>query len=339
MENLLDENPPPEPKVKVIAIKLPFDLQERFHTFPFLHAIRELYPKADLHFITPKKQIEILNLLPFQAYYHEFDENEIQNIFDVHRFCVFAKIYKVDLFISLTNGFSDACLGFGLWAKQRLGFSDGWKTLVLNQKTPRPIGHHVSEDFFELYKTHVGQALDTKIKVMSRELPYVISDYDSAPYMAINLSPMRGSIIDPAWKTYMEFLEGQRIIFFATEDQGAVALQIENFMASLSPRNNYAFFPSRDWIEIGKLLAYAKGCITYSGAAACLSTYVGTKTLIMYDREEPKRQAPFYFMADMNIMEVQDPSVGVTPVAQGIKPRAIFDMEGLFKRTSEFFKI
>ena len=98
MENLLDDNAPAEPLVKVIAIKLPFDLQERFHTFPFLHAVHELYPLAEIHFITPKKQIEVLNLLPFKAYYHEFDEGEIASVFDVHRYCAFAKIFNVDLF-------------------------------------------------------------------------------------------------------------------------------------------------------------------------------------------------------------------------------------------------
>jgi len=50
----------PDNEIKVIAIKLPSDLQERILTFPFLHAISEYYPKAALHFITPKHQVEVL---------------------------------------------------------------------------------------------------------------------------------------------------------------------------------------------------------------------------------------------------------------------------------------
>ena len=61
-------------EVRVIVVKLPFDLQERILCFPLLHKIREKYPKAEIHFISPKKEIEVLNLLPFTAYYHEVEE-------------------------------------------------------------------------------------------------------------------------------------------------------------------------------------------------------------------------------------------------------------------------
>ncbi len=67
-----EQNPvtqlPSKGEVETIAIKLPFDLQERILSFPLLHKIREKYPIADIHFITPKKEIEVLNLLPFKAW-------------------------------------------------------------------------------------------------------------------------------------------------------------------------------------------------------------------------------------------------------------------------------
>lgn len=344
MEDLLSEAASSElkveEKIKVIAIKLPFDLQERFHTFPFIHAIRHLYPKADIHFITPKRRIEILNLLPFEAYYHEFDEDEIKTIFDVHRYCVHARIFNVDLFISLTNSFPDACLGFGLRAKQRLGFSDGWKTLVLNQKCPRPVGQHPSEDFFELYKIHAGKEVDPRLKVVSRELPYLISDYDSHPYLAINLSPIRNMAIDSNWKEFVEYFEGQRFIFYAAEDQKLIAGQVESWMATLSNKNTYAFFPSKDWIDLAKLLAYSQGCITYSGPAACLAAYTGTKTLMLYEREDPKNSAPFYFQADINIVDIKDPThATVAAPAGSIKQRDSFNMESVFTQSLSFFKL
>ncbi|MBA2403139.1 MAG: hypothetical protein H0V66_00085, partial [Bdellovibrionales bacterium] len=138
--------------VRVIAIKLPFDLQERILCFPLLHKIREKYPKAEIHFITPNKEIEVLNLLPFKAFYHEIDEDELNSVFDVHRYAVNVNIHNVDMFINLTNSFTDACLGIGLRAKKRVGFSDGWKTMVLTHKTHRLAGHHVTEDFFALYR-------------------------------------------------------------------------------------------------------------------------------------------------------------------------------------------
>lgn len=43
------------------------------------------------------------------------------------------------------------------------------------------------------------------------------------------------------------------------------------------------------------MLSFSNGVITYSGALAALSTYVGTNTLILFDNEDPQRTGPFYF--------------------------------------------
>lgn len=339
--NLESKTLTPEEEIKVIAIKLPFDLQDRLLTFPFLHALNNKYPDAEIHFITPKKEIEVLNMLPFKAFYHEFDEDEIRTIFDVHRYTANAKIFNVDLYISLTNSFADACLGLGLRAKKRLGFSDGWKTLVLNQKLPRPIGQHVCEDYFSLLKTHLGHEIDTKVKVMSRELPPVIEDWDKLPYIAINLAPMRDAVISSEWIEFISFFENQRLIFFSSEDQVRFHMQFEPFLARLPKKNLYTFHIYKDWIDLAKVLCYAKGVVTYNGPLASYSSYVGSKTLIMYDQEDPQRHAPLYFLSDVVMLGSVDPN-NIDPqsgqVVGGLKQRKRFDMGQVFDRASNFFK-
>ena len=326
-------------EIKVIAIKLPFDLQERLLTFPFLHAIKDKYPSAEMHFITPKKDIEVLNLLPFTAFYHEVDEDEIKSIFDVHRYCVNAKIFNVDLFISLTNSFTDASIGFSLRAKQRLGFSDNWKTLFLNQKVKRPVGHHICEDFFELYKVHVNANIDLRLKVVSRELPSVIPEWDSQPYIAINLTPLRDAVIDEEWAKLVYEFENQRIIFFSSEDRERVAPLIEGFMAKLPKKNSYSFYFQKDWIELAKMLAFAKGVITYEGPLASVAAYVGAKVLVLYDRHDPQREGPFYFLSDVALLTSKDSTVTLKQAPSILKGRTIFDMHAIQAKASQFFKI
>lgn len=341
MEDLLNEDAPPEPRIKSIAVKLPFDLQERFCAFPFLHALRSLYPKADLHLITPKLQIEVLNMLPFEAYYHEFDEDEIQTILDVHRFCVNSKIFKVDLFVSLTDSFADACLGIGFRAQERLGFSDAMKSWVLNQKAPRPTGHHLAEDFLSLIPVHIGSAEEFKQKVSSRDLPSVIENANELPYIAINLSPLRGALIEEEWKELCDQFIGERIVFFASTDMEKILLQVQEFMDNLQGSNSYEFFKHLSWIDLGKMLAHAKGVITYNGPAASLSAYVGTKTLILFDQEDPKRTAPFLFEGEINILQNTDPAVNNVQETQGksIKPRVKFSVDQIFQRVGIFFGV
>lgn len=326
-------------EIKVIAIKLPFDLQERILTFPFLHAIHNKYPLAEINIITPAKDIEILNLLPFKAYYHEFDEDELNNVFDVHRFCVHAKIYNVDLFISLTNSFADASIGFSLRAKKRLGFSDNWKTLLLNQKTKRPVGHHYCEDFFELYKAHVNANVDLKLKVISRDLQPVVPEWDTNHYVAINLTPMREGVIDEEWVKLIHSFDKQRIVFFSSEDRERVQPLIDQFIARLPLKNSYAFYLQKDWIDLAKMLAYARGVITYEGPLASIAAYVGAKTLIIYDRHDPQKEGPFYFLSDIALFTSKDTSVTLKAVPSTIKGRTIFDMHAIHAKADQFFKL
>jgi ADP-heptose:LPS heptosyltransferase len=323
-----------EPEVKVIAIKLPFDLQERLLSFPFLHALREFYPESEIHFITPKKHIEVLNLLPFQAYYHEFDEDEIQSVFDTHRFSVNSKIYKVDLFINLTNSLADAALGIGLKAKKRLGFSDGWKTMVLNEKTTRPVNHHLSEDFFALLELHTKAPMNQRLRVVSRDLAPIIKDWEGQTFFAINLYPLLDGVeIDPKWIELFNLFENQNFVLFASEDEVKNQMLIKNFMDKLPRKNNYFNFAQKTWIELARMLAQSNGLITYNGPVATLCAYVGTRTLILYDREDPKRTGPFYFFADVVIVSGEEDKTGT------LKARTKFNMVEVFNRACDFFRI
>lgn len=324
--------------VKCIAIKLPWDLQDRILTFPFLHAISEYYPKAELHFITPKKEIEVLNLLPFKAYYHEFDEDEIQNFFDAYRFAVNSKIFNVDIFISLTNSFADASLGIGLRAKKRVGFADNWKTLVLTHKMMRPIGLHVVEDYLKLFEQVVGETVNKRLRVMSRDLVRMWED--ETPYIAINIAPLRELTIEQEWVDLCHLFEGQKIVFFSSEEQVKIQMVIEPFLALLPTKNTYINFTYHDYIELGRMLAFARGTITYAGPGGALSAYVGTRTLALYETEDPQKTGPFYFLSDVAVMGVNNPTmVNSTADTKIMKDRKTFNMLEVFTKACEFFKL
>jgi ADP-heptose:LPS heptosyltransferase len=323
---------------KVIAIKLPFDLEERILSFPLLHAISEIYPKADIHFITPKKEVEVLNLLPFKAYYHLFDEDEIKTVLDVHPYTANANIYNVDLFINLTNSFADASLGIGLRARKRVGFSDDWKTLVLTHKIKRPVGHHIVEDFMSLYEAATGNVIEKRLRVTSRTLSPIIED--KTPYIAINLSPIRAGLIDEEWAELISRFEGQKIVLFSSDDQLQVKMLIESFVNRLSKKNTYEVFFYKDWIELGRMLAFSNGVITFSGPCGAIAAYVGTRALVLYENQDPQKTGPFYFLTDVAIMGVNNPSfVNSTTSDKVIKDRVTFNMDQVFAKAMEFFRL
>jgi ADP-heptose:LPS heptosyltransferase len=286
-----------------IVIKLPNDSLERILCFPFLHKIKEIYPKAEIHLISESTDLDILNLLPFRAYYHEFSQNDYKSILDAHRLAVMSKIFKTDLFISLTDSLPDATLGLWFRAKKRLGFSGKWKSLFFNQRTLRPLGLHKSEEPFELLKVHLNKSIDSNNKIISREFPSIIDNWEADPYIAIHLNNLSEDFITEKWVELISYFEDQKFIFYSHSDQDKIQLLVTSFLSRLSKKNRYENFLFKSNVEIAKMISFAQGVITFEGFGANFSAYCGTRTLVLHRKTDPKLFGPLYYLADFRILD------------------------------------
>jgi len=178
------------------------------------------------------------------------------------------------------------------------------------------------------------------LKVMSRELVPVMSDWETNPYIAINLSPIRQAAIEDELAELIGYFENQKIVLFSSDDQDKVQLLIEPFMERLSRKNNYVHFIHKNWIEMSKMLAFSRGLITFNGPVANLSSYLGNKTIILFDSEDPRRLGPFSFLGDSIILDVTDPSVSLRQdTSSALKERKKFDMSEVFLRAKRLFQL
>ncbi len=319
-----------------IAIKLPAPLQERLMTFPMLHLLREAYPDAVLHFICPKHKIEMLYTLPFEGFWYPWDEEEIQNIFDTHRYATQLKIPRVDIFICLGDTLKELALGKLLDAKKCIGFSEGWKNWFTTLAVKRPVGHHLSEEYYALFKEFTNRRLPEKMQVKSRELSAFYQT--ERPYLAVDLWPFSPGKIDEFWQPYFEMHEGKHFVLFFGEDEAKGCLLAQGFMQRLSTKNTYELFVSADWIELAKMLAHAKGLVARAGASVSFATYLGTDALAIYETGEPRRDAPIPFFANWQILDLRDPTLSVSKPATGVvKPRLLVDPVVLFEKTAQMF--
>jgi ADP-heptose:LPS heptosyltransferase len=150
---------------------------------------------------------------------------------------------------------------------------------------------------------------------------------------------LRDALIDEEWAKLVHEFENQRIIFFSSEDKERVAPLVEAFIAKLPKKNTYSFYFQKDWIELGKMLAYARGVITYEGPLASIAAYVGAKTLVIYDRRDPQREGPFYFLSDIALLTSKDSSVTLKQSPSVLKGRTTFDMHAIQEKASQFFKL
>ncbi len=290
-----------------IVVKLPSDPFQKILTFPFLHQLKSNYENADLHLISDVTSIEILNLLPFSAFYHECTEGDLKSIFHAHRFIVNSKIYKADVFISLTDSVPDAMMGLFLKSKRRVGFAGKWKNeLILNNKILRPSGIHKSEEYLELLKNHLSMSDIKKNRIISRDLPPLKESWALDQYIAINLNSPENDLFEDHWVSLVSQFENQVIVFYSDFDQEKINFLLNTLKPRLSSKNRYEFFIFKNQIELAKMLSNARGVITFDGFGTHLAAYCGAKTVSMTKKYDPRLYGPNFYLADVAIVNCQE---------------------------------
>lgn len=277
-----------------IVIKLPNDIKERLLAFPVVQGIYEYYKKYaeeyflenreeykfELHLLCQKDNIDILNLLPFEAYYHPLEEEDLKSIFTIHRACVnFKKINtSVDLYFSLTDSFVDASIGKNIGAKQVVGFDVGKNKWFLTKKVLKNNTKHLTESFYDLVNNYLKSA-DKPPFAKRRVLEPFYIDWQINEYVVIDLDA-KDDEINPNWLELFELTTNKNYVFFSsTLDRFQQELMINDFIAKLPKKNNYKFFGYNSNIELAKVAAHSKCFITsnenlfYMGTYFCDLTY------------------------------------------------------------------
>lgn len=301
-----------------IAIKLPNNLSERTLAFPFLHSLHKFLSAnleedetLNFHLISLKEGIDVLNLLPFKAYYHELEPEDVKSIFSIHRACMNFKIESLDIYISTTDSFVDASIGRNYGAVSRIGFSSGKNGWFLNKKVSKLNGQHLSFQIYELLKP-LTEEVPPIPNVYSRELPFVFADWNENPYIVINLDLIENKI-NPEWKSFVELFTNKHFVFMCSNlDKGNVDQvdEFDLFIKSLPSKNTYKTFDSKSSIEFGKLISYCLCFISGDSPLVNIAAYCGAQIFHLHSKENLVQFGPGYFIAEVRHFSLTDPMFG-----------------------------
>lgn len=298
-----------------ILIRLPDDFEERLLTFPFLHALHEDFSETiedrvippDLHLMTRKENIECLHLLPFNAFYHELDDEDTKNMFSMHRAAQNAKIVNPELYVCLTSENKDASVGLSLKIKDRLGFGEGKNKWVLNRYTDRVEGMHRCEQYFSLLKYFTNNDYSRFPAVEGRKVEPVIEDWEMLPYKVVDLTLDSEGEIDEKWIEFISFFENKKFIFQCSEmGEDIYNTKIQKFVEKLSPQNIYEVHHYENAIEFAKLVRYADAFVSKAGALSHIASYNGTKTFAIFEEGDPQLTGPLYNLGNTTFLSHSD---------------------------------
>lgn len=282
-----------------IIVRLPNWLGDIVMSFPFLHALKETYPEAEITAIVKPQYKDLLKLLPFTLNIAEYDKKTSGSLpHDIHKYCVNQKLlFNIDLYFCLPPSFSSAWMGWCFKAKERIGYSGEWRSGLLTIKEKVPENTHRYQEYLHLLEMQSGKDFSQYPKIMSRALPtffQVVEGQEEKKYVVINVNSEASSRRLPKnkWVELLELFENQKFVFIGMEqDQERVIEVIE----ALPPKNEYINLAGKtNILQLAALLSHSQGLVTNDSGPSHLANYLGVSVIVFFGAGKPENTAPVY---------------------------------------------
>lgn len=328
-----------------IVVKLPDQHFDQVCAIPFLYKLDEIFHNEEIHLIVKKKYSEYLAMIPLTLYVHQIDD-ELKNPIEVHRVAAGLNIAAVDLFFSLTETLTDNSFGKWLRSEKSIGFGEGFKSIVLDIKMPKPSHLHICDQYLKLLdlipklEHETPEDLESRSKfdkyVRSKELEPIVPDAEENPYLVMNLPyDIEKNCFSYEWIEFFEFIKDERIFFISDQcPRSQFNILINDFILRLPEKNKY-FSYSLNISEVSSLIAHSKGFISPDSFLCHISSFLGTKTICLFDQNADKR-SPIYTQGDCYIVSKSE--LLLTHGLQG-KVVSEFEIGQIFDIACDFFSL
>lgn len=141
-----------------IIIRLPNWLGDVVMAAPFLEAVRDQFPGADISAIIRKELAPLTDYLPGIDKVYEFSKKDWPGLKGAYRFGRFvASEQPYDLFFCLPDSFSSATMAFGTKAQYRIGYKKELRSPLLTTSYHKPHNLHRVEEYLNLLSLFTGR--------------------------------------------------------------------------------------------------------------------------------------------------------------------------------------
>jgi ADP-heptose:LPS heptosyltransferase len=278
-----------------IVVRLPDDDHRRLMALPFLHALKEKEPEAQIHLFSSEENIEILSLLPFDAFVHPVKKEEYEKAADTFRLGrLNSQMRDVDLYFGLEPRFHDSFFGFVIQAKKRIGFAADMKKMMFTDFIPWEEANHPAANYLKLLGLHTGEDHREMKNVFSKELEPLVPESEQ-PFLVLNLSLDELGSVDVRWKEMLELLKGNNIFTFleGVEDQKALELVGQtlhewgiDYAKPVGLAHPY---------QVARLMYQAQLVVSFDSYLLHMANYLAVPAIGIYQTDQAATKAPLYF--------------------------------------------
>lgn len=322
-----------------IVLKLPDTVEDKIQSYPTVHVLIKHYKKLiedknaeiedelehevlNFHFISQKESLDVLNLLPFNAYYHEFEAEDFKSVFTIHRALVNSKLETCDLYISFTQSLVDATIGKNLKALEKVSFSNGKNNFFLTHKVNLLSGRKKSEQYFELLRPLIEDFPETIPNVCSKEMKEYYLDWRESPYVMISLESKDNEILEH-YNELFDLCEHVNFVLVAKHIEDDVyAEKLSQYVETLNKKNTYKIFDTKGLIDFAKAVSYAWTFITEDHELLQVAAYCGANIHHLYKENKYHEYGVDYFYAEVRQFNLKEE---LYQGADGIQYNKVYD--------------
>lgn len=273
-----------EVKIRKILVKCPPLLADAFSLFPFLMALKEAYPKAEINILCEENSSVAFNFLPYRVRCFERPK-EKKGLIKTHHFCAnLNDVFNIDLFFDLENSFNSSFIGFNLCSKERIGFGSGWNKYFYTQKISQMESLTLEEKGLELLQFFTKNSfLDLNIYSERNEMKKIdkIEQLFNEPvppkFVMIMLDSFKNVSSEiKKWTQFFDNFHGQKFVIWSLQDNDMIS---ELFASVDLGHNNLYMHRGVDSNELLYLLDRVIGVVTNNVWSEGLVTYFGVNSV------------------------------------------------------------
>jgi ADP-heptose:LPS heptosyltransferase len=301
--------------IRKILIKCPPALSDCFNIFPFLIAVSEEFPTAELFFVCEEGTALAYQFLPFKHRAFERPKTKV-NLVETHHYCAnLHDIFNIDLFFDLENSFNSAFMGLNFRARERVGYSAGWNKHLLTHKFPEPMETSLERKCVRLLELYLNKPLmDLRISRVRTEGQKVASvdQLFQEPEPPKFVMVMLDNLLNVTkqiehWKMFFDCFNGQKFVIWSQHDED----QISELFAKIDLGENELYIHKGDNSkELTYLLNKVIGVVTNNLWAEGLCNYFGVQQAsFVFESLSPLPAYQYFFFRPQRFVFQENGSV------------------------------
>lgn len=286
--------------IKKILVKCPPALDDAFNTFPFLIALSEEFPKAEINLVCEEGTSEAYGFLPFKLRAFERPKDKL-SLVQTHHFCAnLHDIFNIDLFFDLENTFNSSFMGFNFRARERVGYGVGWNKYFLTKNFVPDESLSIEKKCVKLLELYTEKKVESlKISRVRSEgqqvekIEQLFKEPEPPKFIMIMLDNFQNvSKQIEMWTKFFDSFENQKFIIWSMNDEEIIS---ELFSKIDLGQNNLFMHRGASPKELVYLLNKVVGVVTNNIWCEGLCTYFGVNGISFFSNALPVLPEYQYF--------------------------------------------